>query len=172
MAFDWYVAQTKPNAEYAARKRLRRQGFEVYLPQRVDRIVRHGRVVRMSKPLFPSYLFVKLDVKMGTGENWRAVNSTRSVQRLMPSADNPRPIGRREVNALRAAEAAGAFGAQLDDEQKAFKPGSKLKVLKGSLAGQVIEALAHGGNTVQALWDCLGRRTVITVPSSHVSLLP
>jgi hypothetical protein len=57
---DWYVAHTRPRCEKKLADYCGRQGFSVTLP--CYRSVRkyRGKTVVFEKPLFPSYVFLKL----------------------------------------------------------------------------------------------------------------
>ena len=76
----WYVAATHSSREPIAAANLERQGFRVmwlrFLAQRVVR----GRAIIEERGLFPSYLFVSLDL---TVDRWASINSTRGVRRLL-----------------------------------------------------------------------------------------
>jgi len=64
----WYVVHAQPWAESRAVINLERQGYEVFCP-RLYRIVRHARKqTKKHLPLFPSYLFLRLDI---TRDQWR-----------------------------------------------------------------------------------------------------
>ncbi|MDP9199151.1 MAG: transcriptional activator RfaH, partial [Pseudomonadota bacterium] len=57
----WYLVRTKPNAEATACANLDRQGYETYFP-RVDQPTPcRGRWRKRVVPLFPGYLFLRLD---------------------------------------------------------------------------------------------------------------
>ena len=82
----WYAVNTKANSELLAAQQLRNQGIEVYLP-RFAKTRKHARKVEnILAPLFPRYLFVRLDL---SNARWRAVNSTIGVARLVCFGDVP-----------------------------------------------------------------------------------
>ena len=166
MAFRWYVAQTKPCAETAACRRLADQEFATYLPLMTLRVTRwRGKTEIEREPLFPGYIFVSLDLLDDERERWKAVNSTRAVQNLLPTSDSPIPIRPGEVEGLRDAEAMGQFVYP-----RQFPPGTRLRIEIGALAGAVIECLQTNDQQgiVRALWDCLGAKRVISVPLNAI----
>ncbi len=58
----WYTLQTKPRKESTVEKRLNDLGLEVFLPWvRLRRRV-GSRFQRVLSPLFPGYLFCRLDL--------------------------------------------------------------------------------------------------------------
>jgi transcriptional antiterminator RfaH len=107
MTFHWYVAQTYPNAEAAAERRLNRQLFATHLPCRTTRVPRHGKIAEHVEPCFPGYLFILLDV---VGETWKGATYTRGVLRLLPVSDNPIAVRTEEVLELHQAELDGGSG--------------------------------------------------------------
>jgi transcriptional antiterminator RfaH len=82
----WYAVNTQPNQEARADENLRRQGFCSWLP-RFRRLRRHARRTEfVLSPLFPGYLFVRLDPET---ERWRSINGTFGVIRLLCNGDTP-----------------------------------------------------------------------------------
>ena len=59
IGFQWYVARSKPMAEYITRDRLEMDGFDVFLPCIRSRHPRRGHE---DQPLFPGYIFVYCDL--------------------------------------------------------------------------------------------------------------
>ena len=82
----WYAVNTQPHQEARADENLRRQGFYSWLP-RFRRLRRHARRTdHVLAPLFPGYLFVRLDPEI---ERWRSINGTFGVVRLLCNGDTP-----------------------------------------------------------------------------------
>ncbi len=59
--FRWYLIRTKPNAETTAQNNLERQAYEVYSPRLLQSLPCRGRWRERIVPLFPGYLFLRLD---------------------------------------------------------------------------------------------------------------
>lgn len=81
----WYIAQLKPNSFDVARRNLSRQGFESFMPMRLQR-VRHARKVKdVPRPLYEGYLFVHLGHRRRIGgpltrrRGWRGSSGLRLV---------------------------------------------------------------------------------------------
>ena len=97
---SWCVVYTQAQSEAKAAGHLRRQGFNVYLPE-YYKLRRHARKKeRIKSPLFSRYLFVALDM---TKDRWRAINST--IAASTSHADGPKQAvkGRSKAAKLRAA---------------------------------------------------------------------
>ena len=164
MPFRWYVAQTYPNSEAAAERRLNRQLFATHLARRTTRTPRHGKIVEHAGPCFPGYLFVLLDL---VGESWKSACYTRGVLRLLPVSERPLPVETSEVLELHQAELDGALVSGI------VTPGSRLPVYRGALARQVVRCLAVDDQKglVVALWSCLGREVRTTIRLDEVTVL-
>lgn len=79
---SWYLVHTKPRQEEIALTNLERQGYECYLPQmRIERIRRRKTEVA-TEPMFPRYLFVRLD-SSDQGKSWSPIRSTLGVSQLV-----------------------------------------------------------------------------------------
>ena len=59
----WYVVHTHPRGESLAFVNLQRQGLEAFLPQYLKRRRHARRTQWVPAPLFPRYLFVKMDIR-------------------------------------------------------------------------------------------------------------
>ena len=58
MALRWYLARARPRGEYAARDQLRSLDVDVFMPTVLTPQPRPGRE---DAPLYPGYLFLRLD---------------------------------------------------------------------------------------------------------------
>lgn len=95
----WFLAQLKPNSSAIAQRNLARQGIASFLPVEEATIQRANRFEKRTRPLFPGYLFVGLAPE---SSQWRAVNSTRGITRLVRFAEAPQPVPDALVAELRA----------------------------------------------------------------------
>lgn len=125
----WFVAKTRPNGEQKAQFHLRRQGFEVYLPQFLRRISHARRVTWQPRPLFPCYLFIAMSEAQ---QRWRAINSTTGISHLICDDRGPVPIPSDVVNDLRNAE--DERGLVLTGRKVPFAKGTAVKIISGALA--------------------------------------
>src|ERR1700746_2593156 len=101
----WFAVHTLPFAEARAECQLRRQEFRTFQPKR-HKTIRHARKLStVEAPFFPRYLFIVLDLAR---HQWRSVNGTIGVSRLVMCGDQPNPVPPGVVEAL--IEAADARG--------------------------------------------------------------
>ena len=163
-ASRWYVVHTQPHGEARAIVNLRRQGFDAYLPRYRGRRSHAGRVDSVSKPLFPRYLFVAMDI---TRERWRAIHSTFGVSHLVCSGDAPSPVPPGIVEAIRAHE--DGEGWILMGTPRSIAVGESVRVLDGAFADQVgLFAAMSDDQRVDVLLDLLGRQVRVTLPARSV----
>jgi transcriptional antiterminator RfaH len=153
----WYVVQTRAHGENRALINLHRQDYHVFCP-RLRRIVRHGRVSKSAlAPLFPGYLFVRLDASW---DQWRAINGTFGVIRLIVQGDAPQaiPSGVVEALQLRADENG------IVDLAPVLTPGQAVRVAEGPFADFVgtLEHLDCQGR-VRVLLELLGRSVSVSL---------
>ena len=59
----WHVLYTKPRHEFKALERLAQKGFEVYCPMKTILKQWSDRKKKVSEPLLPSYIFIKITDK-------------------------------------------------------------------------------------------------------------
>jgi transcription elongation factor/antiterminator RfaH len=158
----WYAVHTLPFAEARAEGQLHRQGFRTFQPKR-HKTVRHARrLSTVEAPFFPSYLFTVLDL---TRHQWRSVNGTFGVSRLVMRGDQPHPVPRGVVEALiAAADARGIL--QLAGR---LQVGGPVRLMAGPFAEQlaILEGLDDTGR-VRVLLDILGRRVAISTEANNV----
>jgi len=158
----WYAVHTLPFAEARAEHQLRRQEFQTFQPKR-HRTIRHARKLRtVEAPLFPRYLFIVLDLDR---HQWRSVNGTFGVSRLVMCSDRPHPVPRGVVEALiEATDARGIL--QLGRE---LQQGGPVRLLAGPFADQLatLDRLDDTGR-VQVLLHILGRQVAISTKMNNV----
>lgn len=95
---SWYVIQCKGGESFRAAEHLTNQGYEVFHPVLDAQRKRQGKLIKVTEPLFPYYLFIRLDQIIS---NWRPIRSTRGVLRLLTFGDRPVAVPDRLVEALR-----------------------------------------------------------------------
>lgn len=92
----WRVVTTGPRAEDLAHSAIAALGFEAFLPKVLVPLKQHT----VSKPLFPGYLFARIDT---TQPDWGDVYRARGVESLLraPGASNPDAIPDAAIEAIR-----------------------------------------------------------------------
>jgi transcriptional antiterminator RfaH len=145
---QWFVIQTKPGNEQRANTNLLNQEIETFLPLYRAHQYRNGRLMQRIKPLFPSYLFAKLDLL----PHYDRVKWTRGVRKILGNREGPLPISENVIKTIRERMGEDKF-VKLDDELKdvRFKSLWALKDLMASFRrdigwGRVILPPWSGGS--------------------------
>jgi transcriptional antiterminator RfaH len=151
----WYLVHTRSNGELKTELNLERQGFTTFLP-RVEKTIRHARRFKaVRRPLFPRYLFVRLDIGR---DRWLSVNSTLGVSRLFAREGQPVAVPFGVVETLQAHSEAGLM--RLD---RLLAEGQRVRILSGPLADFRATVLRFGSRQrVDVLLEMMGA----TVPVS------
>ncbi len=159
----WYVVQSKPRKELFAGLNLENQGIQVFLPK-IRKIVRHARRSRrVEAALFPSYLFVALDLSW---QRWRSVSGTFGVSHFVTDGNRPLPAPRGLVEELISiADPAGVV-----DLRRSLTRGHDVRLLDGPFAGQVgrLIDLDEAGRA-DVLMNILGAQRQISVAASMLA---
>lgn len=162
----WYAVHTLPFAEARAEGQLRNQQFRTFQPKRLKAVRHARRLSTVEAPYFPRYLFIVLDLGR---HQWRKVNGTFGVARLVMRADQPHPLPPGVVEALIAtADARGIL--QLSDK---LQVGGPVRLMAGPFAEQLatLDHLDDSGR-VRVLLDILGRQVAISTAANNVLPLP
>jgi transcriptional antiterminator RfaH len=161
----WYVVQTQVNAEAKAARNLMRQGFEIYLPRYLKRRSHARRIEKVAAPLFPRYLFVRIDTAT---QRWRSIQSTFGVSHLVCNGSDPAPVTQQVLSSLKAREDESGY-VKLDQRPK-FALGEKVRVLAGAFAENL--GLFDGQadrDRISILLDLLGRKVRVSIEADMVA---
>lgn len=113
----WYVVQTKPGDEHRVEIHLLNQEIEPFLPLLETHQYQSGKMTKRVKPLFPNYLFARLDI----GLHYYRVKWTRGVSKILGTGDGPIPVSEKVVQAIRERVGEGNL-VRLEEELKEGDP--------------------------------------------------
>jgi transcription elongation factor/antiterminator RfaH len=153
----WYVVHTQPRAEGQAVCHLEMQGYRVFCP-RYRRTVRHARKAKsVLAPLFPNYVFVRLDT---SHNQWRRINGTRGVLRLLTQGETPQPVPNGIVDGLQSKMRADGTM----DWTPTLKIGAAVRITDGPFT-EFLGTLEHfdAAGRVRVLLDLLGRSVPVAL---------
>lgn len=128
---SWYLVHTKPRQEDIALANLERQGYECYLPRMRIEWIRRRKAEVAAEPMFPRYLFVRLD-SSDQGKSWSPIRSTLGVSQLVHFGARAAKVDDTLVDLLRQRE-------RTLPTQAMFASGDSVVITDGSFAG--IEAI-------------------------------
>ncbi len=155
--YKWIALYTKPNQEQLAIENIKRQSYDVYCPM-VSKTRRHARKTEMvRRPLFPSYLFVRLNVQCS---QWRPLLSTRGVQSLVKFGERLGEVPLGFISDLRAHEDSGVLDQLI---QPKVAPGDKVEIMDGPFKNLIAQVVSlPEKDRVWLLLDMMGQSVRIS----------
>ena len=124
---NWYLLQTKPNANVIAFENLRRQGFDVFMPLIIKTTKKNGRFLDIKTPLFPGYVFMGTSIKPIP---WTSINSTRGVSKAVTLDGVYRSVSAHIIAGLQHRCDERSVFRSLND----IAPGDRAKIERGPFA--------------------------------------
>ncbi len=175
----WYVAVVTNNNEKAVAGRLADMGHEVFVAmQPTLRVWRNGRKAMVDKVIIPTFVFVRC-----TEAERRQIVALPYIRRFLADRARavkgmvapPAVIAQREIDTLRFMLGQSDYPVELT--QSRYRPGDKVRVIRGALLGLEGEVLrpADGPGAPDAelvvRLDILGAARV-TVPLTDIAPAP
>ena len=160
----WYVVHTQPSGEDKAAFHLRNQGFEAYLP-RYRRRIRHARREKIVlRPLFPRYLFVRLDLEK---DQWRSINGSVGVSYIMCNGDEPLAVPQGVIEGIVQRESEDGAVSLAPQE---FSRGERVFISEGPFAEYtgIFEEMTDDMRVILLL-DLMGRKVRVKTPIRALS---
>lgn len=125
-AKKWYAAYTRPQHERSVADQAAKKGLEVLLPLAPIRRKWKQRVVHLPTPLFPGYVFVRMQL-----DERLKVLSIPSAVRLVSFNGKAAAISDTEIDAIRSCVANG-----IDPQPHAYVAvGRQVRIKSGALQG-------------------------------------
>ena len=144
------MVQTKPGNEHRVETNLFNQEIEVFLPLLETFQYSNGKMVQKIKPLFPNYLFAKLDINL----HYYKVKWTRGVNKILGNGDGPISISGKVVETIK--ERTGKDNlVKLEEE---WKEGDQVRINSGpfkDLVGVFQKKMSDNGR-VRILLNLIG----------------
>ena len=162
MAHQWYVARTKPLAEYTAASTLEHSGFQVFAPCALTLSPRAGHP---DTPLFPGYLFLRCNLK----EDWTSVRQVPQIRGLVRFEGQPRPVPDEVIAEL--AQRVNAFN-ETGGLRTHYLPGDRVRVMFGATEAlaKVTEETKSPQARVGVLMEFFGGSVRAQVPWQNLRL--
>jgi len=157
----WYVVQAKRNAERRALGSLAPRGIRGFLP--LLEVVRRprGRPMTLLEPLFPGYLFVRMEPLAVNPASWDKVRWAPGVWRILGAEGIPEPVPEAII---------GVIAARVKD-LGFVRPGirfaeqDRVRFRRGSRAGleAVFDRPMSSSRRVRVLMELLGQQRGVEV---------
>nr|WP_290695555.1 transcription/translation regulatory transformer protein RfaH [Halomonas sp. UBA3074] len=153
---SWYVIQCKGGESFRAAEHLTNQGYDVFHPVLTLKRKRQGKLVSVTEPLFPYYLFIRLDQVVS---NWRPIRSTRGVLRLLTFGNKPIATPNALIDTLRSQP------HHQDSIHTYFSAGEKVTITEGPFKDlEAIFTRCKGEERAIVLLNVLNRPQHLEVP--------
>lgn len=161
LAQFWGAVQTQANREALAEAQLTRQGFECWCPLIPSKVRTGQKYTLKLKPLFPGYLFVRIDL----AARWSVIESTIGVSRIVKSGSAPSALPCGFVEELR--ERADELGSAWFNEK--LSEGDTVRLVSGAFDNWVGRVMSlPDRDRVTLLLQMVGRDVPVTVPRGRV----
>ena len=162
---QWYAIYTKSRQEVTAAENLRRQAFEVYLPNIKQGHRYRGQWREKIEPLFPRYLFIRLHLG---ADNIAPIRSTHGVTKLVSFSGQPVKVPDPLIDAL--IELTDPDTGLLYPKEDPFKAGTTVTIVDGPLQGLEAIFRAHDGEHRSIiLLELLGKTQQLRIDRGHLA---
>jgi len=160
----WYAIHAKARQEALAAEHLRRQAFEVYLPNIKQAHRYRGQWLEKVTPLFPRYLFIRLNLGE---ENIAPIRSTRGVTKLVSFSGQPATVPDTFIDVL--TQTSDPDTGLLHPEKDLFEAGATVTIMDGPLEGLEAIFQTHDGEARSIiLLELLGKPQQISINKDHI----
>ena len=145
----WHLVYTKPRQEETAFINLTNQNYESYLPFISKEKISQGKKVVIKEPMFPRYLFVRLN---DDGlQNWSPIRSTKGVSHLVNFGSQLATLDDEIVNMLMQNESENLT-------VKAFLDNDSVEIIDGPFKGlKAVFKVYSGGERAILLLDFMAK---------------
>ena len=158
---QWFVVYSKPQKEDFAQVHLKQKGVEVFFPRLA--LPRSSQRRKLVIPLFPSYLFVRIDL----WTQYYAVLWAPGVKNFVSFNDTPAPLEDGVAEYLLQ----GANGDGIIEAHCNLKVGQEVQIRGGSFDGLVglLQNTPDARGRVKVLMRLLNREIKVEVPVHSVA---
>jgi transcriptional antiterminator RfaH len=149
-ALHWFIIHTKPRDEHRVKEHFEGMEIETLLPLCRNYRFLQDRMRPVLNPLFPNYLFAKLELE----RHYYKVKWTRGVNRILGVGNEPTPISEIVIQMLKDRMGCDETVQLLDDLQE----GNMVQITSGPLkdfVGVFQKGLSSGGR-VRILLNLIG----------------
>jgi transcriptional antiterminator RfaH len=155
---DWYLVRTKPGKERWVRDQLASRLSEVFLPMLRARMPRWGRLAMSTAPLFPCYVFARMDLQ----SDYFTVKYLAGVSGLVSAGMDPLVVPDGIITEIRSR----GIDDVVEIREDPFDSGQPVRVVEGPFRGfeAIFERYLSGAERVAILLSTIeqvGPRVVL-----------
>ena len=146
---EWYLVRTKPGKERWVRDQLSSRLFEVFMPMLKARMPRWGRLAVSTAPLFPCYVFARLDLQ----NDYFGVKYLAGVSGLVSAGSDPIVVPEAIIAEIRSR----GVDDVVEIRETPFDNGQQVRVVDGPFRGfeAIFERYLSGTERVAILLNTL-----------------
>lgn len=162
----WYCLRAQSKREDVAAELLRQQdGLEVVMPRISYRKLTRRGVVKWVEPMFPCYLFAKLNL----ASDLPKVRSASGVSSVLHFNGAFAVVPPEVIDALKA-QAGKDQLLELDNSPESTQPGDQVTLVQGAMAHTtaVVQEVLPAQQRVEVLIDFLGQPQVVQLDWKQV----
>jgi len=162
----WYLVRTRQHKEAVVRSNLEKLVAETYLPLLRTTQMQWGKLASRIMPLFPCYLFARLDLE----SSYYRVQTTPGVVAMVSAGGEPLKVDERIIGEIKRR----AINGIVELSQETLRTGDPVEILDGPLRGfsGVFEQYLSGAQRVTLLITLIGATSVrIVAPARIVARL-
>lgn len=148
----WYALQVRPRFEKMVASMLLNKGYEGFLPLYCHRSRWSDRMKEVQLPLFPGYLFCRLDLNKRL-----PVLVTPGVLHIVGIAKTPHPVEDEEIEALQSI----VFSGLRAEPRSYLNIGERVRIEIGPLAGTEGILMSFKGSARLVVSVSLLQRSVV-----------
>ncbi len=163
---SWHLLMSKPREDERAEQHLLNQGYELFRPMLKQFVVRKGKQVAVKSPLFPRYMFIRLDEAVS---NWATIRSTRGVAGLVRFTELPAKVPESLIEYLRKQCNTENTIDMTEKKPYVYDKGDEIEITEGSFRGIkaiIKEQIAQ--DRVLLLLNLLGKKQELEVSLKQV----
>lgn len=159
----WYTIRTKPRKEATVAQRLGDLSLEVFLPWLRSRRRVGSRHQWLLVPLFPGYLFCRVDLVL----SGKAARYAPGVKDFVKFGSRVADVGMEVIETLRQRCPNGVAQVQ----PRMYQTGEPVMISEGPFSGleAIFDREMKGSERVAVLLEILGRRTRLVLSSEMIS---
>jgi transcriptional antiterminator RfaH len=157
----WYVVYSKPHKENAAKFHIAAKGLEVFFPRLL--LPRSARKTHAIIPLFPNYLFVRMNVET---EEYAYVSWSPGVSRVIGFNGRPAPMDEEVLSFLQSkSDPDGIIKAE-----SKLRSGQEVRITDGPFTGLmgIIRNPPDAKGRVKVLLNLLNRPAAVDLPIEFI----
>lgn len=129
---NWHLLMTKPREDDRAEAHLLNQEYELFRPLLRQHKIKKGVQVAVTEPLFPRYIFIRLDDVLG---NWSRIRSTRGVAKMVRFTDLPAKVPDSLILALQSQCIEDNIIDTTQEKPFVYTKGDEIEITEGSFRG-------------------------------------